>query len=133
MSRKVRVLVADDEERIRFLLEANLESAGYEATLAQSIELTRTGGEVLVFGTLTGGDKGLPYYQLYHKELTIYNPRAALTRDYQRGIELAATGVLDLEPIVTHNLRDFISPELKGYGIEVLRPGEFLRRIRRRT
>jgi len=81
-----------------------VESAGYEATLAQSIELARTGGEVLVFGTLTGGDRGLPYYQLYHKELTIYNPRAALTRDYQRGIELTAAGVLDLEPIVTHNL-----------------------------
>lgn len=81
-----------------------VESAGYEATLAQSIELTRTGGEVLVFGTLTGGDQGLPYYQLYHKELTVYNPRAALTRDYQRGIELVAAGVLDLEPIVTHTL-----------------------------
>lgn len=81
-----------------------VESAGYEATLAQSIELARTGGEVLVFGTLTGGDKGLPYYQLYHKELTVHNPRAARPTDYQRGIELAAAGVLDLASIVTHTL-----------------------------
>ena len=35
------------------------------------------------------------------------------------------------EAIVTHNVKDFRSPELKGYGIEILRPGEFLRRIRR--
>jgi len=81
-----------------------VESAGYESTLAQSIELTRTGGQVVVFGTLTGGDEGLPYYQLYHKELTVYNPRAARPTDYQRGIELAAAGVLDLESIVTHTL-----------------------------
>ena len=33
--------------------------------------------------------------------------------------------------IVTYNVRDFTHPELKGYGIEVLRPGEFLKRIRR--
>ena len=35
------------------------------------------------------------------------------------------------EAIVTHNVRDFRKPELKGYGIEILKPGEFLRRIRR--
>ena len=34
LSKKVRVLVADDEERIRILLEANLEAAGYEVLLA---------------------------------------------------------------------------------------------------
>jgi DNA-binding NtrC family response regulator len=34
LTKKVRVLVADDEERIRILLEANLESAGYEVVLA---------------------------------------------------------------------------------------------------
>ena len=34
LTEKVRVLVADDEERIRILLEANLESAGYEVVLA---------------------------------------------------------------------------------------------------
>lgn len=37
------------------------------------------------------------------------------------------------DAIVTHNVRDFRTPELKGYGIDVLRPGEFLRRIRRTT
>lgn len=34
LSKKLRVLVADDEERIRILLEANLEAAGYEVVLA---------------------------------------------------------------------------------------------------
>jgi 2-desacetyl-2-hydroxyethyl bacteriochlorophyllide A dehydrogenase len=81
-----------------------VEAVGTERTLAQAIELVGIGGEVLVFGTLTGGDAGLPYYQFYYKELTLYNPRAALPGDYAAGIELAASGRLELEPIVTHTL-----------------------------
>jgi L-iditol 2-dehydrogenase len=81
-----------------------VEAVGQEATLAQAIELARIGGEVLVFGTLTGGTAGLPYYQFYFKELTIRNPRAAMATDYERAVQLAAQGTLDLEPIVTHEL-----------------------------
>jgi L-iditol 2-dehydrogenase len=81
-----------------------VEAAGTERTLAQAIELVGVGGEVLVFGTLTGGTEGLPYYQLYFKELTLYNPRAALPADYAVGVALAAAGRLNLEPVVTHQL-----------------------------
>jgi len=81
-----------------------VEAVGTEATLARAIDLAATGGEVLVYGTLTGGDQGLPYYQLYHKELTLHNPRAAVIGDYADGVALAAAGSLDLEPIVTHEL-----------------------------
>ncbi|HYJ23766.1 MAG TPA: alcohol dehydrogenase catalytic domain-containing protein [Acidimicrobiia bacterium] len=81
-----------------------VEAVGTEATLARAIELVGTGGEVLVYGTLTGGETGLPYYQLYHKELTLHNPRAAVVGDYADGVDLAASGRLTLEPIVTHEL-----------------------------
>lgn len=84
--------------------ELVVEAAGTEQTLSQSIELAAVGGEVVVFGTLTGGDRGLPYYQLYFKELTLYNPRAALPADYALGVELAAAGRLQLDPIVSHEL-----------------------------
>ncbi len=84
--------------------ELVVEAVGIEATLAEAIELAATGGEVIVFGTLTGGGQGLPYYQLYHKELTVHNPRAALIGDYADGVALAADGSLVLEPIVTHEL-----------------------------
>ena len=79
-----------------------VEAVGTEATVALAIESARIGGEVLVFGTVTaGGGTGLPYYELYFKELTVRNPRAAIADDYARAIELAASGVLDLEPIVS--------------------------------
>lgn len=81
-----------------------VEAVGTEPTLARAIELVAIGGEILAYGTLTGSGQGLPYYQLYHKELTIYNPRAAIPGDYADGIALAAGGRLDLEPIVTHQL-----------------------------
>ena len=81
-----------------------VEAVGTEATLGEAIDLVTIGGEVLVYGTLTGGNQGLPYYQLYHKELTLHNPRAALIGDYADGIALTASGELTLEPIVTHEL-----------------------------
>ena len=84
--------------------ELVVEAAGYEATLALSIELAGIGGEVLVFGTIAGGEKGLPYYQMYAKELTLQNPRAALIDDYATAVGLAAAGRISLEPIVTHTL-----------------------------
>ena len=79
-----------------------VEAVGVEATVSQAIELVRVGGEVVVFGTVTSGQKGLPYYQMYFKELVIHNPRAALTSDYERGINLVASGALSLASIVTH-------------------------------
>jgi 2-desacetyl-2-hydroxyethyl bacteriochlorophyllide A dehydrogenase len=81
-----------------------VEAVGQESTLAQSISLAATGAEVVLFGTLTGGGEGLPYYQLYLKELTLHNPRAALIGDYAAGVALAAAGALVLDPIVTHVL-----------------------------
>lgn len=81
-----------------------VEAVGTEATLSEAISMAATGGEVVVYGTLTGGKEGLPYYDLYHKELTLYNPRAALLGDYADGVALAALGSLNLEPIVTHEL-----------------------------
>jgi threonine dehydrogenase-like Zn-dependent dehydrogenase len=81
-----------------------VEAVGQESTLAQSISLAATGAEVVVFGTLTGAGEGLPYYQLYLKELTLHNPRAALIGDYADGVALAAAGALTLDPIVTHVL-----------------------------
>lgn len=81
-----------------------VEAVGTEATLSDAINMAATGGEVLVYGTITGGSNGLPYYQLYHKELTLFSPRAALVDDYVDGVALAASGAVRLEPIVSHQL-----------------------------
>lgn len=81
-----------------------VEAVGKEETLSQAISAAATGGQVLVFGTITGGSQGLPYYELYHKELTLFNPRAATIEDYGEAVRLAASGNLDLENLVTDRL-----------------------------
>ena len=84
--------------------ELVVEAVGTEDTLAEAIKLVGTGGEILAYGTITGGGSGLPYYEMYHKELTLYNPRAAVIADYADGVSLAASGALSLEPLVSHEL-----------------------------
>jgi len=78
-----------------------VEAVGTEATFAQAIELAGAAGTVVLYGTAAGGGQGLPYYQLYFKELTILNPRAATKADYQRAIELVAAGTVVGAPIVS--------------------------------
>ena len=84
--------------------ELVVEAVGTETTLARAIELVGIGGEILAYGTITDGSAGLPYYQLYHKELTIRSPRAAVIGDYADAVSLAAGGAVSLEPMVTHEL-----------------------------
>ena len=78
-----------------------IESVGKEETVVQSIDLAGPGGHVIVYGTVTGGGTEMPYYQLYFKELTLHNPRAARPRDYDQAIRLAAEGRIWLAPLVT--------------------------------
>jgi 2-desacetyl-2-hydroxyethyl bacteriochlorophyllide A dehydrogenase len=81
-----------------------IEAVGTVPTLAQAIRLATIGGTVLVFGTITSGDAAdLPFYQLYHKELTILNPRAALPRDYDRAVALALAGDVQLDRLWTRS------------------------------
>jgi L-iditol 2-dehydrogenase len=85
-------------------VDVSVEAVGTVETFAQAIDLAGLGGQVLLFGTIGGAPKAeLPFYQLYYKELTIHNPRAARHRDYERGIALATSGALDLEALFTHS------------------------------
>ncbi|HUL25914.1 MAG TPA: alcohol dehydrogenase catalytic domain-containing protein [Streptosporangiaceae bacterium] len=78
-----------------------VECVGTQETLAQAMRLAGAGGTVLVFGTTAPAADGLPTYQWYFKELTILNPRAARPRDCDAAIRLAASGRLQLAPLVT--------------------------------
>ena len=87
-----------------------VEAVGKEATFAQAIELAGAASTVVLFGTATSGNKGLPYYSLYFKELTIRNPRAATKADYQRAIDLVASGAVNAAPLVSHRF-SLIEPD----------------------
>ena len=102
-------LVATPDEAADIVAQASngrgadlvIESVGTEATVIQSIDLAGSGGDVIVYGTVTDEGTAMPYYQLYFKELTLHNPRAARPRDYDEAIRLAAAGRIHLAPLVT--------------------------------
>jgi threonine dehydrogenase-like Zn-dependent dehydrogenase len=94
-----------------------VEAAGTVETLGHAIGLAANGGHVVMFGTIAqrgprvrtsvsepeaGNPAELDFYKIYHKQLTLHGTRAALQRDYQRGIDLAVSGVIDLAPLYTH-------------------------------
>ena len=78
-----------------------VEAVGTDSTVLEAIELCARGGDVIVYGTVTSQKGKLPYYQLYFKEITLHNPRAARPRDYDAAIELVAAGRIELAPLVT--------------------------------
>ncbi len=79
-----------------------VECVGKTETLAQAIDLVRVGGRLIVFGTITEDAGELPFYQLYYKELSLVNPRAAKPEDFPASIGLVAAGVVELDPLITH-------------------------------
>ena len=88
-----------------------IDATGTAASWLQAVELVRVGGEVVAFGTITAttGDPAVgaairSHYEMYRKELVVRHPRAARPADYARGVDLAASGVLELAALVTHRL-----------------------------
>jgi L-iditol 2-dehydrogenase len=79
-----------------------IETTGRTEALVQAIDIARHGGRLLLFGINTAIEGKLPFYQLYFKELTLLNARAAKGEDYETCIEMARRGTLQFEPLVTH-------------------------------
>jgi len=76
-----------------------VEAIGSVETLALAVRLAAPGAVITQYGTITEtSDRAvMPWYELYHKELRIVNPRAALGRDYRTAIAMAEAAELDLD------------------------------------
>jgi L-iditol 2-dehydrogenase len=79
-----------------------IECVGKTETLAQAINLVRMGGRIMLFGTITEDSGELPFYQLYYKEISLANPRAAKPEDFPASIGLVASGAIELDSLITH-------------------------------
>jgi len=79
-----------------------IECTGKLPAVASAIAMARRGGQLLLFGIITASEGSLPFYQLYFKELTIVNSRAAKSEDFPAMIALTASGAVNLEALVTH-------------------------------
>ena len=81
-----------------------IEATGVMSALAEAIRLARPGGRILMFGISSATEGALPFYDLYYKELTLINGRAAKPEDFAGMIELLERGAIRLEPLVTHRM-----------------------------
>jgi 2-desacetyl-2-hydroxyethyl bacteriochlorophyllide A dehydrogenase len=81
-----------------------IESTGVMSSLADAIRMVRFGGRVVLFGIMSAKEGALPFYDLYFKELTLINNRAATAQDFPPMIDLVSRGAVKLEPLITHRM-----------------------------
>lgn len=79
-----------------------IECTGRIPSIADAISMARPDGTLLLFGITTATEGVLPFYQLYFKQLTIVNSRAARGEDFPAIIDLVAKGSVKLQPLVSH-------------------------------
>jgi 2-desacetyl-2-hydroxyethyl bacteriochlorophyllide A dehydrogenase len=81
-----------------------IECTGVMSSIADAIRMARFGGRIQMFGITSATNGELPFYDLYFKELTLINNRAATAQDFPVMIDLVNRGVVRLEPLVTHRM-----------------------------
>jgi 2-desacetyl-2-hydroxyethyl bacteriochlorophyllide A dehydrogenase len=81
-----------------------IESTGVMTSIADAIRMARFGGRILLFGISSATNGALPFYDLYFKELTLINSRAATAEDFPVMIDLVDRGAVRLEPLITHRM-----------------------------
>jgi L-iditol 2-dehydrogenase len=81
-----------------------IECTGVMASIADAIRMVRFGGRILLFGITSATTGTLPFYDLYFKELTLINNRAATAQDFPVMIDLVDRAAVHLEPLVTHRM-----------------------------
>jgi L-iditol 2-dehydrogenase len=95
----------NEVERVRRALpdgaDLVIECVGTADALARSMEMVRTGGRILAYGTMTETAGALPFYDLYHKEISIFGARSARVEDFPLAIETVASGRIALDPLVS--------------------------------
>ena len=81
-----------------------IESTGVMSAVGEAIRMARFGGQVLLFGIMSACEAALPFYDLYFKELTLRNGRAAKAEDFADIVALVERGAMQLEPLITHRM-----------------------------
>ena len=78
-----------------------IETTGVVQQLASAVNMTRSGGRILMFGIITAKEGALPFYDLYYKELSLINARVAKSEDYPGAIGIVQRGQVRLEPLIS--------------------------------
>ncbi len=119
------VVNAHKEDPVRAVLEATagrgadvvFEAAWGEETVAQSAEIARLGGRIILVGISGGDELTMRASSARRKGLTIKMSRR-MRHTYPRAIGLAVTGRVDLKGMVTHHFTLANAPEAFALNAE---------------
>jgi len=78
-----------------------IECVGTVDAFARAIEMVRIGGRILAYGTMTETSGELPFYELYHKEISVIGARSARVEDFPMAIDVVASGRVALGALVS--------------------------------
>lgn len=78
-----------------------IESVGTVDAFARAIEMVRIGGRILAYGTMTETSGKVPFYELYHKEISVVGARSARVEDFPMAIDVVASGRVVLDALVS--------------------------------
>jgi L-iditol 2-dehydrogenase len=78
-----------------------IECVGTVDAFARAIETVRIGGRILAYGTMTETSGEAPFYQLYHKEISVTGARSARAEDFPMAIDAVASGRVVLDSLVS--------------------------------
>ena len=78
-----------------------IECTGKAKVIEQGVSMARPGGTIVLFGTCTETRSELSFMKMYFKELRVLNTRAAKGVDFPASLDLAASGAVKLEPLIT--------------------------------
>ncbi len=102
-----RTIAADGTEAARLAevlpggADLVIECVGTVAAFGEAMAMVRTGGRILAYGTMTETSGELPFYELYHKEISVIGARSARVEDFPFAIDAVASGRIELDPLVS--------------------------------
>jgi L-iditol 2-dehydrogenase len=128
-----RIVDAGDEDAVTAVRELTdgrgadvaIESAGAKAAWLTAVEAVRKGGRVLWFGGLPSGTEvEIDAVRVHYDELTLIGPYHLTPVDCYRALRLIEAGVIDPEPLITHEkpldqLEEALQMVIRGECIKI--------------
>lgn len=84
-------------------VDKSFEAVGLEATLIQSLQVLKRGGNATLLGIFEQLDNKIPVNLFVQREISLYGSQG-YSWDFQDGLKMLATGTIDLKPLITHAL-----------------------------
>ena len=85
-------------------VDVAFEAVGAPATFNQTISVVKRGGKAVIFGIFEQDFNARPLVDAMVREVEVIGT-SSYCWDFQRGLELVASGRVDVKPLITHRFK----------------------------